>query len=108
MKDENFFEHVWELTRQIPAGRVTSYGAIAKALGTDNLSRMVAKAMGACGNANPPVPYYRVVSSDGRLSGDPASAGKRQAMLEAEGVGVKALKVLNFKQVCWDPLKELE
>jgi methylated-DNA-protein-cysteine methyltransferase-like protein len=108
MKENIFFEQVWELTRQIPEGRVTSYGAIAKALGANNLSRMVARAMGSCRDAQPPVPYYRVVSSDGRLTGDPASAGRRQALLAAEGVAVKALKVLNFKQVCWDPLKELE
>lgn len=69
---------------------------------------MVAKAMGACRDAQLPVPFYPVVSSDGRLSGDPASAAKRQAMLETEGVGIKALKVLNFKQVCWNPLKELD
>lgn len=77
MKDENFFEHVWEVTRQIAAGRVTSYGPIARTLAADNLSRMVAKAMGACRGAQPPVPFYRVVSSDGRLSGDLALAAKR-------------------------------
>ncbi|WDF55999.1 MGMT family protein [Mucilaginibacter sp. KACC 22063] len=107
MKDENFFEHVWEVTRQIPKGRVTSYGAIAKVLGVGNLSRMVGHAMGECGKANPPVPYYRVVNSSGHLTGDPSSADKRQQLLEEEGIEVKNLKVQNFKKVFWDPVKEL-
>lgn len=107
MKDENFFEHVWEVTRQIPKGRVSSYGAIAKVLGVGNLSRMVAKAIGSCGNAKTPVPYHRVVSSNGQLSGDPSSARKRQLLLENEGIEINKLKVKNFKTVFWDPFTEL-
>jgi methylated-DNA-protein-cysteine methyltransferase-like protein len=108
MKDENFFEHVWEITRQIPKGRVSSYGAIAKVLGVGNLSRMVARAIGSCGNAHPPVPYYRVVNSNGQLSGDPSSVGKRQQLLEDEGVEINNHKVRNFKKVFWDPVKDLD
>jgi len=51
MKHDLFFEQVWDLTREIPKGRVTSYGTIAKAIGTPNLSRMIARAIGACGAA---------------------------------------------------------
>ncbi|QXU44018.1 MGMT family protein [Pedobacter sp. D749] len=108
MKQDLFFEQVWDLTREIPKGRVTSYGAIAKAIGTPNLSRMVARAIGACGQAQLPVPYYRVISSNGLLSGDPSSTAKRQELLEYEGVEIKNLKVQNLKKVFWDPLIDLE
>jgi methylated-DNA-protein-cysteine methyltransferase-like protein len=108
MNQELFFEQVWDLTREIPKGRVTSYGAIAKAIGAPNLSRMVARAIGACGRAQPPVPYYRVISSNGLLSGDPSSTDKRQQLLEREGVEIKNLKVQNLRKVFWDPLNDLE
>ena len=108
MNQALFFEQIWDLTREIPKGRVTSYGVIAKAIGTPNLSRMVAKAIGACGAAQPPVSYYRVISSNGSLSGDPSSTAKRKELLEREGVEIKNLKVQNFKKVFWDPLIDLE
>jgi len=108
MKHDLFFEQVWDLTREIPKGKVTSYGAIAKAIGTPNLSRMVARAIGACGSAQPAVPYYRVISSNGLLSGDPSSTAKRQELLENEGVEIKNLKVQNLKKVFWDPLIDME
>ncbi|KRT14260.1 hypothetical protein ASU31_19800 [Pedobacter ginsenosidimutans] len=108
MKHDLFFEQVWDLTREIPKGRVTSYGAIAKAIGAPNLSRMVARAIGACGSAQSPVPYYRVISSSGLLSGDPSSTAKRQELLEREGVEIKNLKVQNLKKVFWDPLIDME
>ncbi|HEY1010711.1 MAG: MGMT family protein [Daejeonella sp.] len=107
MKDEHFFEHVWEIARQVPKGRVTSYGAIAKVLGVGNLSRMVARAIGSCGNAPTPVPYHRVVSSSGHLSGDPSSARKRQQMLEEEGLEISNLKIKNFRTVFWNPVTDL-
>ena len=107
MTDESFFEHVWEVTRQIPEGRVTSYGAIAKFLGKPNWSRMVGHAMGACGKAKVYVPFYRVVNSQGILTGDPGAADRRQQLLAKEGIEVKNDKVQNLKKVLWDPTKEL-
>lgn len=108
MNQALFIEQVWDLTRETPKGKVTSYGAIAKAIGTPNLSRMVAKAIGACGAAQPPVPYYRVISSNGLLAGDPSSTAKRQELLESEGVEIKNMKVQNLKKVFWNPLIDLE
>ena len=108
MAYDKFFDHIYEVTRQIPEGRVTSYGAIGKVLGAGNLSRMVGRAMGECGKAHPPVPYYRVVNSQGVLTGDPSAAGRRQELLEAEGVVVRNNKVQDFKNVFWDPAKELD
>jgi methylated-DNA-protein-cysteine methyltransferase related protein len=107
MDDPNFFNHIYEVTRQIPAGRVTSYGAIARFLGSPNYSRMVGRAMGECGKANPPVPYYRVVNSTGHLTGDPSAGRRRRELLESEGVEVKDDKIQNFKKVFWDPSKEI-
>src|SRR5213595_4346945 len=68
-KDENFFELVYEVARQIPKGRVTSYGAIAQSLGTKMSARMVGWAMNGAGKIKPNVPAHRVVNRNGMLSG---------------------------------------
>ncbi|MEO8405019.1 MAG: MGMT family protein, partial [Chitinophagaceae bacterium] len=68
-KDDNFFEQVYEVARLIPKGRVTSYGAIAAALGTKLSARMVGWAMNGAGTAKPKVPAHRVVNRNGLLSG---------------------------------------
>ncbi len=108
MKDINFFEQVWAVVREVPRGRVTTYGAIAKALGSPQSSRMVGWAMNAAHELED-VPAHRVVNRLGMLSGKvhfhpPSSMQKR---LEAEGVKVKKDKVLAFEQLFWDPVKEL-
>lgn len=107
MNDHNFNKLVYEITRLIPSGRVTSYGAIAKALGKSNYSRMVGHAIGVCGYEKPPVPAQRVVNSQGQLTGDPAGIAARKKLLEKEGVTVKGDKVVNFRKVFWDPTAEL-
>jgi methylated-DNA-protein-cysteine methyltransferase-like protein len=68
-REENFFELVYEVTRQIPRGRVTSYGAIANCLGTKLSARMVGWAMNSAGKVKPKVPAHRVVNRNGFLSG---------------------------------------
>jgi methylated-DNA-protein-cysteine methyltransferase-like protein len=105
--DPNFNDHVFEVARQIPVGRVTSYGAIAKFLGMDNWSRKVGKAMGLVAGAEPPVPFQRVVNSQGRLTGGTSGIEHRAALLAAEGVTVIGDRVQDFKTVFWDPSKEL-
>jgi methylated-DNA-protein-cysteine methyltransferase-like protein len=105
--DPNFTNHVFEVARQIPLGRVTSYGAIAKFLGVANWSRKVGHAMGEVGGVKPPVPFHRVVNSAGRLTGGTAGIEQRAALLAAEGVTVIGDKIQNFKTVFWDPSKEL-
>jgi len=108
-KDSNFFELVHEVARQIPKGRVTSYGAIGAALGTRSSARMVGWAMNACHLAAKPVPAHRVVNSIGLLTGrhhfNPPE--KMQQLLEKEGVAVKNNKVVDFKNLFWDPSTEL-
>jgi methylated-DNA-protein-cysteine methyltransferase related protein len=109
-RDESFFELVFEVVRQIPKGRVTSYGAIAEALGTKKSARMVGWAMNAAHNVRPKVPAHRVVNSQGLLTGKfhfdyPE---KMQELLEKEGVKVVNDKVQEFKRVFWDPRSDLE
>ena len=108
-KEGSFFELVHEVARQIPRGRVTSYGAIAACLGTRLSARMVGWAMNACHSAKKPVPAHRVVNSKGLLTGKhhfnpPAQMEK---LLKKEGVKVKDDKIVGFKELFWDPSSEL-
>ena len=108
MKDNSgFFEKVYEVCRQIPEGRVTSYGAIAKYLGAARSARMVGWAMNSSHNKD--VPAHRVVNRNGILSGKHHFSGTNamEQLLEAEGVEVKDLQVMNFEDIFWDPMKEL-
>ena len=110
MKERNFFEDVFEVVRLIPKGRVTNYGSIAKYLGTGLSSRMVGWAMNASHQAKPKVPAQRVVNRNGLLTGKFhfKTPTTMQELLEKEGVQVKNDKVVNFKDIFWDPNKELE
>lgn len=104
----NFFEKVYEIAKQIPFGRVTSYGAIAKYLGTAKSARMVGWAMNASHN-NADIPAHRVVNRNGLLTGKFHFDGTNlmQQLLENEGVVVKENQIQNFHEVFWDPFKEL-
>lgn len=104
----SFFENVWEVVMLIPKGRVTSYGAIARYLGTGMSSRMVGWAMNAA-HTNKKIPAHRVVNRLGLLTGKhhfetPSTMKKR---LEEEGINVKKDQVQDFKARFWDPTKEL-
>ncbi len=109
MADDNFFERVYEAVRLIPAGRVTSYGAIAEFLGSKGSSRVVGYAMGASLTATPPVPAHRVVNRQGLLTGKFhfGSTERMQQMLASEGIQVQDNQVQNFKQIFWNPAVEL-
>lgn len=104
----NFFEKVYEVAKQIPFGRVTSYGAIAKYLGTAKSARMVGWAMNASHN-NIDIPAHRVVNRNGLLTGKFHFDGTNlmQQLLESEGIVVKENQIQNFNDVFWDPFKEL-
>src|ERR1041384_4022448 len=102
-KDESFFELVYEVARQIPKGRVTSYGAIAACLGTKLSARMVGWAMNGAGSAKPKVPAHRVVNRNGILSGKHHFGGdEMEKRLKKEGIKVKNDTVVNFKELFWD------
>ena len=108
-KDENFFELVYDVARQIPKGRVTSYGAIARCLGTKMSARMVGWAMNGAGKAKPKVPAHRVVNRNGMLSGKHhfATPDQMEMLLKKEGVSVKNDIITDFEKLFWDPAKEL-
>lgn len=106
---DHFFEQVYAVVRLIPRGRVTSYGAIAKYLGTARSSRMVGWAMNGSHSVKPHVPAHRVVNRNGLLTGKHhfASITEMQERLEDEGVAVKNDQVVDFDTLYWDPAKEL-
>ena len=108
-KSYSFFEDVYAVVRQIPKGRVTSYGAIAAYLGTKLSARMVGWAMNAAHSAKPKVPAQRVVNRNGMLSGK-AHFGEPDAMeklLHKDGIQVKNDIIVNFEKIFWDPSIEL-
>ena len=104
----NYFELVYQLVREIPAGRVTSYGTIAHYLGLKSGARMVGYAMNAA-HALPDVPAHRVVNRQGLLTGKHhfATPTRMEELLLAEGVEVKKDQVVDFERRFWDPEKEL-
>jgi methylated-DNA-protein-cysteine methyltransferase-like protein len=100
----SFFERVYAIACQIPYGRVTTYGAIAKALGTAQSARMVGWAMNACHNRLE-VPAHRVVNRNGQLSGKHHFPGTNlmQQLLESEGITIIDNQILHFKDHYWEP-----
>jgi methylated-DNA-protein-cysteine methyltransferase related protein len=109
VKEYSFFADVYDVVRQVPKGRITSYGAIANYLGTKLSARMVGWAMNAAHNARPKVPAQRVVNRNGMLTGKHhfETADQMEALLKKDGVQVKNDTVVDFKQLFWDPAKEL-
>jgi len=104
----NYFDLVYQVVREIPRGRVTSYGTIAHYLGLKSGARMVGYAMNAA-HAMSDVPAQRVVNRQGLLTGKShfETPTKMQELLEADGVRVENDQVQDFDKVFWDPDKEL-
>lgn len=100
----SFFEKVYEVAREIPYGRVTSYGAIAEFLGSKGSARMVGWAMNACHN-RPDVPAHRVVNRHGLLTGKHHFPGTNlmQQLLENEGITIQNNQIQDFNLVFWHP-----
>jgi methylated-DNA-protein-cysteine methyltransferase-like protein len=107
---KSFFQKVYDVVRQVPKGRVTTYGEIAAYIGQPGAARMVGWAMNASHTAVPPVPAHRVVNRNGLLSGkmhfDPPELMAK--LLEHEGVQVINDKVMKFNILNWSPIKELK
>ncbi len=108
-KTYSFFTDVYDVVRQIPKGRVSTYGAIAAYLGTKMSARMVGWAMNAAHDASPKVPAQRVVNRQGILTGKHhfASPTQMEELLKKDGVLVIDDTVQDFKKRFWDPLTEL-
>ncbi|XZF12654.1 MGMT family protein [Chitinophagaceae bacterium MMS25-I14] len=107
--NDNIYDTIFEIVRQVPKGRVTSYGAVAAAIGMKSGARLVGHALRDSPNARPKVPAHRVVNSKGLLSGmhhfNPPS--RMQELLEKEGIKVSENQVQDFKKIFWDPAKEI-
>ena len=108
-KNKGFFQQVYEVARLIPTGRVSSYGAIARYLGSAQSARMVGWAMNDAGSQNEYVPAHRVVNRNGLLTGKHhfGNSNTMQQLLENEGVKVVNDKIIDFASHFWDPTKEL-
>ncbi|MGF1637906.1 MAG: MGMT family protein [Cyclobacteriaceae bacterium] len=106
---QNFFDDVYEVVRQIPHGRITSYGAIAEFLGIRSGARMVGWAMNSS-HAMPDVPAHRVVNRLGLLTGKSHFDHPDQMaeLLKKEGIEVVEDQIINFSEHFWDPSKELQ
>ena len=108
MKPENanFFERVYEIARQIPYGKVTSYGAIAKVLASPRSARMVGWAMNAS-HAREDIPAHRVVNRNGLLTGKSHFDGSNlmQQLLESEGITIVNNQIADFEKHFWNPIE---
>jgi methylated-DNA-protein-cysteine methyltransferase related protein len=105
----SFFENVYGVVRQVPRGRVTTYGAIARFLGSGLSARMVGWAMNGAHQVSPVVPAHRVVNRNGMLSGkahfgDPT---RMETLLRKEKIRVENDTVVEFGKLFWDPAREL-
>lgn len=105
----NIYEIIYDITRQIPFGRVTSFGAIARCIGTGASARMVGWALGVSQQLGD-VPAHRVVNRNGLLTGKHHFGANQemQHLLEKEGIEVKNDQIVDFETLFWDPLSLLE
>lgn len=108
--DKDFFDSVYQVVRLIPKGRVTSYGAIAKYLGSPQASRVVGYAMNAAGSQKKYVPAHRVLNRNGELTGKHhfETPFQMEELLKKEKIKVKNDKVVDFEKLFWDPQEELK
>ena len=108
-KGNDFFSRVYDVTRLIPYGRVTSYGAIARFLGSGRSARMVGWALNVSHNGSDFLPAHRVVNRNGILTGKHhfGNSSTMQQLLENEGFIIEDDKILNFSDKFWDPASEL-
>jgi methylated-DNA-protein-cysteine methyltransferase-like protein len=105
----SLYDAIYDVVRCVPKGRVTSYGAVAAAIGAASGARVVGYAMNTCEGVKPKVPAHRVVNRNGLLTGKHhfSPPERMQQLLEKEGVMVLDDKVVAFDTLFWDPMKEL-
>jgi tRNA (guanine-N7-)-methyltransferase len=105
----DFFSRVYQVVRLIPPGRVSTYGAIARYLGSPQSARMVGWAMNSSHAREDYVPAHRVLNRNGMLTGKHHFGGSRvmEELLESEGIEVVEDHVVDFSAVLWDPNTEL-
>ncbi len=108
-QDEGFFQRVYDVVLLVPRGRVTTYGAIARYLGSPGAARMVGWAMNQSHSSTQYIPAHRVVNRHGLLTGKHHFDGihMMQEMLENEGAIIRENRILNMAEMFWDPVEEL-
>jgi O-6-methylguanine DNA methyltransferase len=108
--NEDFFSKVYELTKCIPYGRISSYGAIARYLGSGKSARMVGWALNASHSNREFIPAHRVVNHNGLLTGKHhfGNSTTMEQLLENEGIIIENDRIINFKEKFWDPGTELK
>ena len=108
-ENNDFFSRVYDVTRLIPYGRVTSYGAIARFLGSGRSARMVGWALNVCHSRPDFIPAHRVVNHKGFLTGKIhfGNSSTMQQLLENEGIIIENDQIMNFREKFWDPSTEL-
>lgn len=109
LSSNNFFEKVYQVTQLIPEGRVTSYGAIARYIGSPQSARMVGWALNSTTNLPGWIPAHRVVNRNGLLTGKAHFGGSNtmKELLESEGIAIEKDRIIDFKKIFWDPAVEL-
>jgi methylated-DNA-protein-cysteine methyltransferase-like protein len=109
MQEENFFEKVYKITMQIPLGKVTTYGAIAKVIGSPQSARMVGWALNKCSSYSQYVPAHRVVNRNGLLTGKKHfdNYNTMKELLMSEGITIENDRIKKFPTFFWEPYKEL-
>lgn len=107
-RDTDFFDRVYKVVKQIPYGRVTSYGAIANYLGMPRSARVVGWAMNQA-HADERIPAHRVVNRNGVLTGKHHFPGSNlmAQLLQSEGVSVRENRIEGFSDFFWDPSQNL-
>jgi methylated-DNA-protein-cysteine methyltransferase-like protein len=109
MSQSDFFQRVFEVAKKIPYGRVTTYGAIARYLGTGQSARTVGWALNASHHAGEFIPAHRVVNRNGMLTGKHhfGTSTAMEQLLENEGIQVRNDRVVNFGKLFWDPVEAI-
>lgn len=109
MTTTNYFKFVYEIVRQIPKGRITTYGAIAECIGGKQGARVVGWALNNTAHLPEAIPAHRVVNKQGLLTGKRYFWGNSMnEMLQFEGIIIEEDKIMNFETCFWDPVKELK
>lgn len=110
MSQSNFFQKVYDVVQLIPVGRVTTYGAIARSIGSPQSARMVGWALNSSKHAPRLIPAHRVVNRNGMLTGKRhfQNQNTMAELIASEGIRVEDDKIINFNEVFWDPLIHLE
>ena len=108
-QNDRFFDQVYKVVKQVPHGRVTTYGAIARYLGAPGAARMVGWAMNQSHTQSEFIPAHRVVNRVGLLTGKHHFSGRNlmQELLENEGAVIRENRIVNFHEMFWDPVSEL-